>query len=96
MGGEAAHGVRKKEKHQQRKPQCTAGGHIAQSEQAAGERVGAIVHETKNGTAGKQHRVASGRLEKTQRTQAARWGIGTGNGMGNGGGARWKGPQKVQ
>ena len=52
------------------------------------------MHETKNGTAGKQHRVASGRVEKTQRTQAARWGIGTGNGMGNGGGPGGRAPKR--
>ena len=39
---EGAHGVRKKKRHPATQRECTARGHAALSEQAAGERIGAI------------------------------------------------------
>ena len=65
------------------KPQCTAGGRKAQSEQAAGGRVGANGAEEGPPVA------------REKKTQVTRWGIGTGTG-GRGGGARKKGPQQDQ
>ena len=46
------------------------------------------MHGTRNGPLGKRHRVACGRLGYTHGMQAARWGKGTGSGMGYGDWAR--------
>ena len=64
------------------KPQCTAGGRIALSKQAAGERVGANCADE------------GPRVAREEKTQVTRLGTGTGTG-GSGGGPRKKGPKQV-